>query len=312
MEGGDGEFVPLGKIEPGDEIVLASGGTAYVSCITRAPAKLLGGSEAVETYNLDVGSPNTYFVGQGGLWVHNEGSQNCKIVYTFYRHVASKAGDLNSRAAREAFFNKIFRPAPGSPEADLIRDLTPDQLNHLFDQVQDTIIRQAIRADGTIDWQKTMSYIELVDLRGRAGISGNQMPSHHGSVFRLMRDLLEAQPGSRTVLPKGTDPLLDGAPGALGPNEVPMPSMLMDVARHNEFHDILDRHLRAAMSAGHVNVYTLFNDLCTSDPGRAKLVLRQALQDSYLEMETLYGLVDDISYADMGKLSVGWINRILP
>jgi hypothetical protein len=144
--------------------------------------------------------------------------------------------------------------------------------------------------------------------------TGDKLPAHHGSVRALMRDLLQAQPGGRAILERGSDPLLDGAPGALGPGEVPMPNMLMSVARHTEFHDILDRRLRPALPGSGTTrpTSTLFKELCTSDPGRAKLLLRQALEDSYQEMETLYGVTDDISYSDMGKLSVGWINHTLP
>jgi hypothetical protein len=41
MERGDGEFVPLGEIKAGDEIVLASGGIGSSSPTCRVTARLI-------------------------------------------------------------------------------------------------------------------------------------------------------------------------------------------------------------------------------------------------------------------------------
>jgi hypothetical protein len=307
----EGRFVPLGEVDAGDEVILASGDRAFVSCITRGPAKVLAGQEVVTTYNLDVGGGNTYFVGRSGMWVHNDGDIDCKAAYNIFRKVASEAGPLNTRASRDAFFRKVFLPQePDSEFIRIIGTLTLEQRKRLFLEMQDTITKKAIRADGTVDFSKTMSYDELKGLRRDCGLrtpageNSELLDAHHGAVWSYVADLLKAPPNNRTIMSKGNDPLLDGAPGVLGPDESPMPCFMFSQERHvgtDAFHNILNNRLGMTPNE--------FKELCGTNPGAAKRRLRQALGDTYDAMQQSFGVKDNISYEHMKTIVDAWIDQ---
>jgi hypothetical protein len=77
-----------GELEVGDRLVNLRGESVVVEDIRRRPVP-----EAV--YNFSVAGLHTYFVGQGGIWVHNASGPGCGV-----GGAAAKSGGTTSRAAR--------------------------------------------------------------------------------------------------------------------------------------------------------------------------------------------------------------------
>lgn len=65
-------FLPAGSLHVGDVLSLADGGTAEVVKVAK---ELAPPSQPFTTYNFEVADYHTYFVGQTGVWVHN----NCTL-----------------------------------------------------------------------------------------------------------------------------------------------------------------------------------------------------------------------------------------
>ena len=166
-----------------------------------------------------------------------------------------------------------------------------------------------------MDLSKTMSYTELKQLNRDLGLrttdAADRLHAHHSSVQNLMKKLLENGHG-RTVLPKGSDPLLDGAPGVLGPGEVPMPNFMIPQSRHNGgFHSFLSEELDRLLPRTDAGDPLDFEEVCSANPGRAKDVLREALREAYGRMQTSFP-DDGVSYEAMGKITDAWIDQVLP
>jgi ribosomal protein S20 len=100
---GRGQFVDAAELQPGDELALSEGRSAWIMAITREPVR---SGQAFTTYNFEVEEHHTYFVGHAGVWVHNLGSSVCqRILVTYEKRVerAVKAGMSEAQAAKESF-----------------------------------------------------------------------------------------------------------------------------------------------------------------------------------------------------------------
>ena len=88
---GKGHFVEAKQLVVGDALSLADGTSVFVTGLTmeEAPA-----GATFTTYNFEVQDFHTYFVGEGGVWVHNK-SELCKGLARLYKH-----------AIREGFTNE--------------------------------------------------------------------------------------------------------------------------------------------------------------------------------------------------------------
>jgi hypothetical protein len=82
------DFVEAALLAPGDRMRLASGEEAVVVDVALDET---AGAAPLTTFNLVVEGFHTYFVGDGGLWVHNSGPFTCK---TFARWFTTAARDL--------------------------------------------------------------------------------------------------------------------------------------------------------------------------------------------------------------------------
>lgn len=107
-------FVPARNLMPGQRLVMADG-LAVIQDVQRVTAAELGSPVG---YNLEVAEFSTYFAGEGGLWVHNEGltcEQGVALLSSLLAkgqtlEVATKV--LRSRglaAAAEVRLNEILR-----------------------------------------------------------------------------------------------------------------------------------------------------------------------------------------------------------
>lgn len=84
------EFVPMGELKPGQMLSLVSGTPASVLTVTT-----LRGPPASHTYNLEVADFHTYYVGTGGVWVHNLTEIPvgwCQIVLSGFEELLGKPG----------------------------------------------------------------------------------------------------------------------------------------------------------------------------------------------------------------------------
>jgi hypothetical protein len=82
-------FVPMRELTPGMQLATArSSDTATVVDNTskRGPP-----GERCATYNFEVSGFHTYFVGDAGVWVHNNGKGHCEKVYTLYERYRKNA-----------------------------------------------------------------------------------------------------------------------------------------------------------------------------------------------------------------------------
>lgn len=82
-----GRFLPARDLEPGHDFLLADGGRAVLESVKVEEAPP---GEFFITYNFEVADYHTYFVGAGGVWVHNTGPDPCDAIDTLTRTLIRK------------------------------------------------------------------------------------------------------------------------------------------------------------------------------------------------------------------------------
>lgn len=87
-----GDFIPAVDLKPGDQLLLASGETASVEAIRAMES---GPAETFTTYNIEVDTDHTYFVGDSGVWVHNSG-QPCEVFFSIFRRMQTRLASQGS------------------------------------------------------------------------------------------------------------------------------------------------------------------------------------------------------------------------
>jgi hypothetical protein len=80
-------FVPAEELNVGEKFTLATGGNAVLE---RIDIELAPTGLPFSTYNFEVEHYNTYFVGEAGVWVHNQGSRPCRKIDTLTRTLIRK------------------------------------------------------------------------------------------------------------------------------------------------------------------------------------------------------------------------------
>jgi Pretoxin HINT domain len=79
----EGRFVEAGQLRIGDQVRLVDGSSANVIQLEKTEATA---DQRFTTYNFEVADSHTYFVGEGGAWVHNFsfGKSPCDEVFSLY------------------------------------------------------------------------------------------------------------------------------------------------------------------------------------------------------------------------------------
>jgi len=84
------DFVEAKELLTGDLLYLADGNTAEICLITIEDASE---GEFFTTYNFEASDYHTYFVGNEGIWVHNQGKEACERVFSVYKWRLDKGDD---------------------------------------------------------------------------------------------------------------------------------------------------------------------------------------------------------------------------
>lgn len=179
------KFLPAEDLHPGDLLCLADGGTALVRTKT-LEAKPEG--ECFTTYNFEVAQFHTYFVGQRGVWVHNEGISICERIFSTFtnqlRAIVKETGaSLNNArfTALKATRGKLGKLIPG-PGWD--RTAAANGQIMLDDVAAGRMSREALPS--VEQWIK--EFFKLPKGKGRSGVD-----VHH-SVEKYIQELLGINP----------------------------------------------------------------------------------------------------------------------
>lgn len=137
-----GAFVPAEEIQPGWRLLRAHGsGQVTVLGIesTRAPP-----GQTYTTYNFEVATDHTYFVGEAEVWVHNEGKGHCAKVYSLYERfrrnspqetpwetIVRVRTELLQRAGNAGVKvpSGVFRTAAGEANKEMLEKVAANNLN---------------------------------------------------------------------------------------------------------------------------------------------------------------------------------------
>jgi hypothetical protein len=251
MEQGGGKFVPLGEIDVGDEVVLASGELATVFRVVRQ--QVCDGEEFgfAQTYNLDVGGANTYFVGRSGLWVHNAASGRCKTLFSILEWLLDANTPLPDARGRVNLYPMVNHPAFASED---IADKRQIALH-----LQNKALAKSIET-GSVDVSKCYSYNELKEIRRTNGFGSppdrlgdrDLLEVNHGAPrFWIGKILSKRDPSLGEITRTTPNALLDG--GVLAPGRFAIPNFFMPRSRHKlgnidtpddvTFHGILAKYL---------------------------------------------------------------------
>ena len=117
---GAAEFVSMADLQPGDLLLLADGrGLARVLGLrpSRAPP-----GERFTTYNFEVEDFHTYFVGEAGVWVHNNGPACHQVKSAFFRTAANTG--LSGPALRAQRFEILVQAKGGMRPSQVIDSAT--------------------------------------------------------------------------------------------------------------------------------------------------------------------------------------------
>ncbi len=117
---GADEFVSMADLQPGALLLLADGrGLARVLGLrpSRAPP-----GERFTTYNFEVEDFHTYFVGEAGVWVHNNGPACHQVKSAFFRTAANTG--LSGPALRAQRFEILVQAKGGMRPSQAIDSAT--------------------------------------------------------------------------------------------------------------------------------------------------------------------------------------------
>jgi hypothetical protein len=107
---GQNAFVAAGNLKLGDDFRLANGQTAELVDIDVEAA---AAGSTFTTYNFEVADFHTYFVGEDGVWVHNQGRVICDDLAAFWRRLSS-SGVSDDIALNRMSQYLVAKYAPGT------------------------------------------------------------------------------------------------------------------------------------------------------------------------------------------------------
>jgi len=176
-----GDFVLAGDLVVGEELFLADSTTAYVTDIQvqRGPPSAAGGFTA---HNLEVADWHTYFAGESGVWVHNEGPA-CQRAFSIIRRLANRQGQ-GSWGALKSVLDDSARPG-------LLAKIRP-VLPQVAREATIEALREALRPDGSVDLARIQTFRQIKNYRAtmpgmalKARVTG--LENHHLVPRRVSR-----------------------------------------------------------------------------------------------------------------------------
>jgi hypothetical protein len=186
-----GSFIPAGRLEVGDTLVLADGHEATIISIDEQSA---AEGETFTTYNLAVDGDHTYFVGASGVWVHNTGNP-CDEAFEIF---AKKFSDTD---------NPIEAAKAARNHLDTLVDATevgPAMYRKHYRDLEQLVVGQFQSDRGRTAWKDY-----LTGIKGAAPVD---MPNPHAHHILFKKGLGEAQQllvreGQDLLRKVGIDPL---------------------------------------------------------------------------------------------------------
>jgi len=285
------DFVPAAELVIGEELALASGGTAFVTDIQvqRGPP-----TRPFTTFNLEVEEFHTYFAGEHGVWVHNAGS-DCERFASLLIKWINRPGnrDANGRGKWLAAFEDTtdllyaIRRQRLGPDWELGTETKTKFLNGMVD----LIFREAIPDGGIPEPKMTFSYNEWDAFFDRLGPtwarSVLRMEVNHAGPKRVVTDMFAAlgRPEPSISWLNSNVPSFPMQVGRHGAGK----GLVVDGVYQPTFHDFVNAGLND------------IEGIPSSDD------YRRVIRESWAEMQTAYGATDNISYSSIGAVVDKWI-----
>lgn len=289
-------FVPAAELAVGEALVLARspGFTAHVTDIRVERGPPTAGSdrygwdgETYTTYNLEVADWHTYFVGEAGVWVHNQavGRAACERIAALYHRLRHKEGrtpwdaftrlmelsdpTVAGQAGRAALIDPHLRYA--------VREMTLD----MFDTANGGQIKSV---------KQIGDELELLGLRGR--LTAAEIDNNH-SVPKYVQKRIDDYPLHLF------EELKDTCPGMLLHKQ---DHRISNPRWPNSFHTILNRHIPVNQSR--------FDDMFPDGLTRSEAKIR--LGRAYEEWIDANNLIDPgVDHAVHIKAAINnWIDSI--
>lgn len=173
------DFVPMGKLRVGDVLTTSNNRCARVIDVTapRGPPAGLGDDaclnsdvEEFVTYNFEVESAHTYFVGESGVLVHNAGNLCVRLAEYFLE--MKRLDGLEGIPALRQFLQNT--------STQLQRLAVDSHLRLVIREVMDDVFRLARLPDGRIDLSKVPKVSELKALVQQTGrLAKAKIEVHH-------------------------------------------------------------------------------------------------------------------------------------
>lgn len=136
-----GAFVPAAELRPGWHLLRARGsGQVTVMGIesTRAPP-----GQSFTTYNFEVATDHTYFVGEAEVWVHNSAKGHCASIFSLYERIRRNSPnetpwetivrvrtEILQRAGQAGIKvpSGVFRKAAGEANKEMLQKVAGNQM----------------------------------------------------------------------------------------------------------------------------------------------------------------------------------------
>jgi len=131
------QWIAMGDLRIGQRLSLISGTQSYILANQRQNAPP---GETFTTYNFEVEDFHTYFVGDSGVWVHNEGAP-CERALSIFNNFLKREGDDYWRAYERSM-------------ARYPKDLTPEIRLRVFNEAREKYFANAAGGGIQPPWSK--------------------------------------------------------------------------------------------------------------------------------------------------------------
>jgi hypothetical protein len=268
----------------------------------------------VNTYNLEVRGTGTYFVGAGGVWVHNSGA-DCKATLGGMDTVLNKRAGSPTADGYLASLKAIVVPGPnGTGVALLTKSLAVRKtaIMHATTKCFKNAITK--RPDGTYDvrLEALPSYHTLKKQRDELrGDQNNSLPTaieiHHLAPKKMIAAYLDqVLPGGFRPLFPPNDPILDGKGWTPSLGITPIPAFPLEKWLHrlggdDAFHRVLESV---------IDPREFIRTAPQTSPAVMKFRLRRALWDTYDELKRLHPDIPEADFDSMRIATDAWLNAL--
>jgi hypothetical protein len=250
----------------------------------------------VNTYNLEVRGTGTYFVGAGGVWVHNTGVSCKKLLGKLTARITDPRLPLDSHGRRNLY--RILT------EPDFL-SVSRQERRAIMTELQNVTMREAL-AKEPFDWSRVHGYSEMKQFRQSSFAEDirdlRRLEIHHTPGREWVETILEMRTPGRRFASRPKDPILDGHGMLTGSGPGPIPGFALPLDIHNAAGG-QSLHERLNVRLPRTEIQRLKNE---GDPLALKRAMEAAIKGAFDDMKLMHP-GSDVDFESMKRVTLNYL-----